>query len=287
MSLSGTIKHWVVNDYFTPNIKAEVILDTLLTPYISQILKNQLDIDAELLTKEMSIQDKNGSDNRGAKIDYVLEGKDTVYLVELKTTKGSINADKAKLYTQNCCDGGRAKTFGPVLGEKLLTILKSSFKKQSLWTVETLQKTIRDNKCEDRARCYLKRTGSASTRKYLYTIGQILDHCADLGALWKKELRLIYLTPDGGNVFPNKPTKMNKQNQTEAEQEWKELMSGWGALYRGPQSLQDPKGVNSSISLREAVQKLQPEPGDEEFVALLQSIVKSIYDTEEILPCQT
>jgi len=123
--------------------------------------------------------------------------------------------------------------------------------------------------------------------RYLYTIGQILDHCADLGALWKKELRLIYLTPDGGNVFPNKPTKMNKQNQTEAEQEWKELMSGWGALYRGPQSLQDPKGVNSSISLREAVQKLQPEPGDEEFVALLQSIVKSIYDTEEILPCQT
>ena len=68
MSLSGTIKHWVVNDYFTPNIKAEVILDTLLTPNISQILKNQLDIDAELLTKEMSIQDKNGSDNRGAKI---------------------------------------------------------------------------------------------------------------------------------------------------------------------------------------------------------------------------
>ena len=90
---------------------------------------------------------------------------------------------------------------------------------------------------------------------------------------------------------------MNKQNQTEAEQEWKELqitscpilafivpycflqcfncpetllfettfqelMSGWGALYRGPQSLQDPKGVNSSISLREAVQKLQPEPRD-------------------------
>ncbi len=32
------IKNWVVNDYFTPNIKAEVILDTLLTPYVSEII---------------------------------------------------------------------------------------------------------------------------------------------------------------------------------------------------------------------------------------------------------
>ena len=35
------IRKWVVNDYFTPNIKAEVILDTLLTPYVTEILKNQ------------------------------------------------------------------------------------------------------------------------------------------------------------------------------------------------------------------------------------------------------
>ena len=32
MSLSDKIEKQVVNDYFTPNIKAEVILDTLLTP---------------------------------------------------------------------------------------------------------------------------------------------------------------------------------------------------------------------------------------------------------------
>ena len=32
MTLSDKIKKQVVNDYFTPNIKAEVILDTLLTP---------------------------------------------------------------------------------------------------------------------------------------------------------------------------------------------------------------------------------------------------------------
>ena len=37
------IERWAVNDYFTPNIKAEVILDTLLTPYIPRILKSRYD----------------------------------------------------------------------------------------------------------------------------------------------------------------------------------------------------------------------------------------------------
>lgn len=32
----------VVNDYFTPNIKAEVILDTLLTPYSTQIVQGNV-----------------------------------------------------------------------------------------------------------------------------------------------------------------------------------------------------------------------------------------------------
>lgn len=41
MSLSDTIANWVVNDYFTPNIKAEVILDTLLTDYAAEIIKAQ------------------------------------------------------------------------------------------------------------------------------------------------------------------------------------------------------------------------------------------------------
>ena len=38
--LAKEIKKWVVSDYFTPNIKAEVILDTLLTPYVKQMLWN-------------------------------------------------------------------------------------------------------------------------------------------------------------------------------------------------------------------------------------------------------
>ena len=40
----------VVNDYFTPNIKAEVILDTLLSKYIHELVEG-----TTLVAKEMSI----------------------------------------------------------------------------------------------------------------------------------------------------------------------------------------------------------------------------------------
>ena len=121
MSLSDTITKWVINDYFTPNIKAEVILDTLLTPYIPQILKDKLDIDAVFLTKEMSIPKKTLPGNTGPKVDYVLAGPDTVYLVELKTTDSSIDAGQASFYREIC----QVKTnFGPVLGKRLLSISK-------------------------------------------------------------------------------------------------------------------------------------------------------------------
>ncbi len=53
--LKQTITDLVVNDYFTPNIKAEVMLDTLLTPYIEGILQEYLGIDAKLIAKEMSV----------------------------------------------------------------------------------------------------------------------------------------------------------------------------------------------------------------------------------------
>ena len=205
MTLSDKIRERVVNDYFTPNIKAEVILDTLLTPYIKQMLKAQLNIDAKLLTKEMSIKDIDGTDDRGAKIDYVLEDNDTVYLVELKTTKGSINSDQAKRYIENCYDNGKVKTFGLVLGDKLLNIMGKKFKSKGPWTAENLlnafknvtQADEKENRAE-RAAQFLKGTGLASTHKYLYTVWQILDRHPkdeDILKLWQKELKLVYLTP--------------------------------------------------------------------------------------------
>lgn len=133
-ALAKEIKKWVVNDYFTPNIKAEVILDTLLTPYIPQIL-NSYGIDAAFLTKEMSlrgVQDDEGQEsNRGSKIDYVLadKQKNIIYLMELKTTDSSMNAEQLSLYASLV---NEPTTFGAVLGKRLLNILMESFQLDDL-----------------------------------------------------------------------------------------------------------------------------------------------------------
>ena len=138
------IKELVVKDYFTPNIKAEVVLDTLLTPYVAKIIENQRervfgrdgDFDGELvfITKEMSVREseesKNGPEygNRGIKIDYVLGDKKTIYLVELKTTGSGIDSEQAKRYLDNCRgEDGKTKTFGTVFGNKLLSVMKEAF----------------------------------------------------------------------------------------------------------------------------------------------------------------
>lgn len=88
-TLEEIICEWAVKDYFTHNIKAEVILDTLLTPYVKDILAghlvDQIHGNLRFLTKEMSLGDDKTSDIRGAKIDYVLTDDEHVYLVELKT----------------------------------------------------------------------------------------------------------------------------------------------------------------------------------------------------------
>lgn len=135
------IKEWIINDYFTPNIKAEVILNTLLTPFVAEIIEEQMkdpgkdghkgSLEGELsfITKEMSIMESEDEDsevkgingNRGTKIDYVLGDEKAIYLVELKTTDS--NTKQAERYLENCC----GKTFGEVFGNRLLSIMRSAF----------------------------------------------------------------------------------------------------------------------------------------------------------------
>lgn len=271
MSLSETIKDLVVNDYFTPNIKAEVILDTLLAPYIPQILKKQCGVDAKLLTKEMSLEEipKDGqqpNDDRGSKIDYLLEGK-CVYLVELKTTDGSIEAKQAERYLNNCCDlAGNPKTFGNVFGNKLLRIVHKRYKgipcdPQGL---EEAFQTLVDCTSEyaEHTKQFLKAKDLAATHKYLYTLGQILDKCPDLDALWKKELQLVYITPKG-------KTPHSK------------LLSAT-RFYLHPENA-------DSISLRDAVTSLDrvDDDSDGALAKLLQSIITEIYPAKEVSSCQS
>ena len=61
------IRDLVINDFFTPNIKAEVILDMMLTPYVTEILKNQagnmFEGELHFITKEMSVRESEESKN--------------------------------------------------------------------------------------------------------------------------------------------------------------------------------------------------------------------------------
>ncbi len=117
------VKKWVVNDYKTPGIKAEVIIDMLLSEYVAEIVQNAINegkeekdkVVLELVSKEFPIRTLTGDapnfqvnkTNRNAKVDYLLASKkpdnsdapwqpEKLYFVELKTTKDSFDDDQLK-----------------------------------------------------------------------------------------------------------------------------------------------------------------------------------------------
>lgn len=224
MSEQGTItqiKEWVVNDCFTPNIKAEVILDTLLTPYIADLVQagcGEIKEELRFITKEMS-WGTGHKNNQGAKVDYVLAGTRFVYLIELKTTSSSSNDKQARRYRRCCADN---KTFGQVFGNKLLDIMEDQWRwggrKRSRGQPRPLPpeyKALPPERCMEhiaalfdafalkgafpsqgaRAKCTLRARKWGSTYKYLCTMGQLLDY--DGAPLWDMPLSVIYVTPDG------------------------------------------------------------------------------------------
>lgn len=273
----------VVSDYFTPSIKAEVILDTLLTPYVAGIVKDQCGDDVgevTFITKEMSVLDSLKPEtnpacgNMGTKVDYVLADQNTIYLVELKTTDSSIEPEQAQRYVDNC----QGKDFGSVLGVKLLNIVKEAFGKTfkddfskkfgddcRKWDETTLSSAydrifstgyLGAKYSAAPARPYarsamelIRKAGWAQSddnrsRKYLYTMGQLLDYL-DSGTdrtLWKKPLQLIYLTPTGKTPCPK-----------------------------------ETRGV----SLQAAAEYLKKEKLNEELARLLVKIIETVYEKKE------
>lgn len=222
----GKIRDLVVNDYFTPNIKAEVILDTLLTPYIEDLGKLLRDggtgklyaKGAHFVTKEMSIPrgDKWGS--KGPKIDYVLakDGPEgAVFLVELKTTKSSMDKRQAEDY-RNC----KEEEFGEKLGRQLLEILKNNFRAKGFSlkinpalgdkTLEDVFNQIMEKFGPDvegidraeKARKLICRENWTQipgyrSRKYLYTLGQLADYIGKGHTIWNRTMEVVYLVPPG------------------------------------------------------------------------------------------
>lgn len=334
MSLSDTIAKWVVNDYFTPNIKAEVILDALLTRYVAEIIEEQFRDEPcfqgtlRFVTKEMSVRDlkkplENVSyGNMGTKIDYILGDEQAFYLVELKTTDSSIERTQADRYLSNC--NGSDKTFGTVFGEKLLTIAKEAFaetyKKQfleqfgaepSAWNDETLQAAFRlvfdtphlgkkygvaapsfdqaemeektaqntgSRKTEPSsvyaraAKALIKKASwaqldSTRSRKYLYTMGQLLDYRTTIGhqqeltkdTLWSRPLKLIYLTPSGSLPYAD--------------------YLDYPKFYLHPKGkgcVSQAKEETGSVSLTKA-RKYLVKKTDDDFAQLLADIIEAIY----------
>lgn len=275
MSLSDKIKKQVVNDYFTPNIKAEVILDTLLTPHIEELVQNGHDgikEDLRLIAKEMSILGKEGQGDRGPKIDYVLAGANTVYLVELKTTDSSTDDGQLSFYRSIIED--EQATFGNKLGKRLLDILETHFglslkyrngdqALKDAWTAiwekrdrfEPREESFPEPKEGDpdhhharAALALIKAKGWAwkdkhRSRKYVYTLGQLVDYLRT-GTLWEKPLKVVYLTPYG-----NYPSEESKN------------------VLR--------------ISLKREISKLTATGDDHDYTQMLQSIVTAIYPAGE------
>ena len=92
------VKKWVVSDYRTPTIRSEVIIDMLISEFIEEMIAAKLGIaldDVKLLAKEFPMPVYKEK-RQNPKVDYLVltksakEEKNTIYLVELKTTNYSL-----------------------------------------------------------------------------------------------------------------------------------------------------------------------------------------------------
>ena len=110
--LLDTITCSVINNYYTAGIKTEVVIDTLITPVIRELIKEMLEKsgpkiiegDLKYITKEFPmIKNKvdfynDKRDYSHNKADYLLMDKNNIYLVELKTSMDSIEDGQIDFY---------------------------------------------------------------------------------------------------------------------------------------------------------------------------------------------
>ena len=111
MNFFDMIKKWTLNDYRTPGIKAEVILDMLISEFIEDIIrydyfKKGRNVNVTLLAKEVPI--RINTSNLNAKVDYLVSvGSRKLVMVELKTTNESYNDPQRNRMENAVKDGVR------------------------------------------------------------------------------------------------------------------------------------------------------------------------------------
>lgn len=121
----------VIRDYYTAGIKSEVILDTLLTPVITELVMKAADPDGQRLfeddrepvfiTKEFPLIKNADVSYSNTKADFLLCDKNMVYLVELKTTAGSTDDEAQLEHYSEKLDKLRFKT----LAEEFIVLLNA------------------------------------------------------------------------------------------------------------------------------------------------------------------
>ena len=83
------VKDWTVSDFRTPGIKAEVIVDMLLSDFIDDLIRyhycDSEQSDVKLLTKELpikalSMKEQSKETNRNAKVDYLVSAVSYTHL---------------------------------------------------------------------------------------------------------------------------------------------------------------------------------------------------------------
>lgn len=140
MEIHEILAENIIRGYFTPNIKAEVILDMILTPVIGDILtivgqKNkELRISGEMkfIAKEFPmLKSRFGDQTSGEKsknnysncnVDYLMCDDDFVYFVELKTTQESLDPIQMRNY-RDYLTGCKDKNFSDVSGADFIKLL--------------------------------------------------------------------------------------------------------------------------------------------------------------------
>jgi len=102
----SVIRKWIIRDYSTQGIKAEVIIDMLISEVIEELLNWKMHGEniqpgkVRLVAKEFPLISKSMKNYRNTKIDYLFYEQDAniTYLVELKTSKNSIDKEQLERY---------------------------------------------------------------------------------------------------------------------------------------------------------------------------------------------
>lgn len=202
------IKENVVVDYFTANIKSEVIFDMLLTPMIPEIIEAKTGVETEVIAKEFPMLNRNFAENkdyRNCNADYLLRSTDGQkwYLVELKTTTSSEGKKQKERYEQILKD--EVSLYRDFV-ELLAHIYKVEYiaREDSLLTVfekiKEKEGNIQEGTYTEIAVQILKKYSRTGSKKYLYTAAQLLEK--EVGLKHEeaefKPLEIMYITPDGG-----------------------------------------------------------------------------------------